>query len=142
MNDLVRYEPTESGNIVTHVIRQISENSEIVLSVTAITSWVSGFVCFISNEAGLYHSRQISIRSTRKNFDEIVSLLQKGYDSRARATYNFCQRVHFLKDSEAKYKFMYQVVSAFQHDMSRSLEQFSELEGQLVNRFFENPFGH
>jgi hypothetical protein len=140
MSDLINYDPSEGSNIVTHAIRQMSESSEIILSVKAVTNWINGFVCYLSNEAGLYCTQQISVRKTRKDFETYVSLFANGSDSRARAAANFCRRVHFLPDSEAKHRFMFQVVSAFRYDMCNALEQFSNLEGQLVQSFFDRPF--
>jgi hypothetical protein len=140
-NDIVKYDPTESGNIVIHALQQIAEHSEIILSVKAVSNWITGFTCYLSNEAGLYCSKQVDIRKTSKDFNEYIRLFNAGSDSRARATANFCRRVHLMKDSETKQNFMFQVVSCFRRDMGKSIERFSELEGLLVDKFFDNPFG-
>jgi hypothetical protein len=139
MNQLLKYDPSENRSIITQIIQQISGNSGIVVSIKSVASLVTGFVYFLDNEASMYCSKQIVLRQTSKDFHEIVSLLGKGYDYRARASYNFCRRVHFLPNSEAKYKFMYQVVSFFQCDINNALDTLSGLEGVMASRF-DNPF--
>ena len=140
-NDIVKYEPDDSGNIVTHALRQIAENSEIVLSVKAVSNWITGFTCYLSNEAGLYRSQEVDFKETFKDFNQYIRLFNAGSDSRARSTANFCRRVLHMEDSKAKRGFIIQIVSCFRRDMGKSIERFSELEGQFVDGFLDNPFG-
>lgn len=140
-NDIVRYEPDDAGNIVTHALQQIAENSEIVLSIKAVSNWVTGFTCYLSNEAGLYRSQEVDFRETFKDFNQYIRLFNAGSDFRARSTANFCRRVLHMEDSKAKRNFIIQIVSSFRRDMGNSIERFSEIEGQLVDGFLENPFG-
>jgi hypothetical protein len=139
MNEMLKYNPSENRSIITQIIQQISGNSKIVMSIKSVANLVTGFVYFLDNEASMYYSKQIVLRQTSKDFSEIISLLGKGRDSRARASYSYCNRVHFLPSSEAKYKFMYQVVSFFHHDMNNALETFSGFESAIASRF-DNPF--
>ena len=43
-----------------------------------------------------------------------------------------------MEDSKTKRIFIIQIVSSFRYDKGNSIERFSEIEGQLVDRFLEN----
>ena len=140
MNDLISINSSDNRNIIVSIISDISKNTGLTITTSAIVKNFSAVIHFLENEGSLLYQKQIQRKEVQKNFLNIISALKQGTDSTSRNSYNFCIKVYELNDSDNKILFMRMVVSKFQSNFRDALDYFSKAEEQLVDKYFTNFF--
>jgi hypothetical protein len=142
MNEFVRYNSAENGNIVHSIVYQILQKTGMALPAKVVNNVAGGLLISMDNQSALYHARQISISKTAKDFEEVMRVVIKLRDPRAGASYSFCRRIDGMIDVNYVTQFKYNAMSLYYQDQNQFLDRFSGIENQIVNDFFSKFSSH